>query len=194
VALTKFDICSRALIGLDRESISSFSDDSKEAEVASLLYEGVYHSELSSYQWNFATTTIEISREVATPTDTNWTYQFALPSDWLRTINVTDPNGNDIDYTERGGKVLANGERAFLLYQAIIVESSLPAYFVDSLQARLKAEFAEPLSGEGNVIDRAWGEYDRKVKAARKIDAQANPPVQLVSTRNSTWVRARNGW
>src|SRR5690606_27961337 len=137
VALTKFDICSRALVGLDRESISSFSDDSKESEIASLLYEGIFHSELSAYQRNFATASVELSREVGTPVDESWENRVAMPSDWLRTINATEPSGYDVEYVERGGKILANVERVFLLYQAIIVESSLPPSFVDALVARL---------------------------------------------------------
>ncbi|WP_374632854.1 hypothetical protein [Ferrovibrio sp.] len=195
MALTKFQLCSRALVALDREAVSSFSDSSKEAELAAVMYEGVYKSELSNYTWNFNTTQVELSREVSTPGDVNWSYQYTMPSDWLRTLNVTAPvDGADIDYVERAGKVYSNETRALMLYQAEIVEANLPPYFQDSFIARLKGEFAEALVGEGAVIERAWAEYDRKLKIAKRIDAQSNPPVQFITAANSTWVRARQGW
>lgn len=195
MALTKFQLVSRALVALDREAVSSFSDASKEAELAAVLYEGVYKSELSNYTWNFNTTQAELSREVSTPGDVNWSYQYTMPSDWLRTLNVFDPEtGTDIDYTERAGKVYANETRAMMLYLADIVEANLPWYYQDALVARFKGEFAEALVGEGAVIERAWAEYDRKLKIAKRIDAQSNPPVQFITPANSTWVRARQGW
>lgn len=193
MALTKFDIISRAMVGLDAEEVESFDgEESKEKKVSAILYDGIRDAELSNYQWNFNQYTTELARSLDEPAE-DWTYEFAPPSDWLRTVNVTDESGHNVEYQDAGGRILSDSERVLLVYQARVSESSFPSYFVDAFVARCKAEFAEPITGEGNVIDRAWREYELKVRQARRIDAQQNPPGLLLNPANSTWLAARHG-
>lgn len=193
MALTKFDIISRAMVGLDADKVESFSgEDTKEKNVSAVLYDGIRDSELSNYPWNFNQVTTELAQQVGEPAE-DWAYQYSLPSDWLRTVNVTDASDNNIPWQEAGGRILADSDRVKLTYQARVSEAFMTTPFVDALVARCKAEFAEAITGEGNVIDRAWREYELKVRQARRIDAQSNPPGQLISPSNSTWLAARHG-
>lgn len=200
---TKYSLCSEALIALGAETITNFDIDqntgeydSVEKKVAATLYDSLKRDELTNHLWNFNKATFELSREVANPVTTNWAYQYALPSDFLRLVRVVDSNGNAIDFTEMGGRVLANETRAFAVYQRDITEAefSKVPHFHSCFVARLKAEFAEPITREGSKVERAWREYQNKRETAKRIDAQSNPPPPLINSGNSSWVRARAGW
>src|SRR5690554_1418146 len=93
---SKEELCSRALKKLDANVIQSFNEATFEAEVASTLYEGIKQSELSNYQWNFNIHFFKLSREVATPTDPNWKYQYLPPPNMLALITVTDKRGKSL--------------------------------------------------------------------------------------------------
>lgn len=179
---------------LDAEAVNSFSEDTKEAEVSAQLYDGIYAAFLEDGFWNFNSLDVELAREVDPPTYGGYLYQYAKPSDWLRTIDVVDVYDSPVDYRDIGGKILANDTRVKLVYQASIEESRLPPSVVEALVSRCMYEFAEPISGEGNVIERAAREAEAKLKIAKRIDAQSNPPQRIVTPANSTWLRARKGY
>lgn len=190
MALTKFDIISRAMTKLDASTVASFSDGTREAEVAEQLYEGVFHAELTTKQWNFNTSNIQLSQEVATPTDGTWTYQFSKPSDCLLILNIINSNGNSVNYVVEGSKIYSNTDVCYAKYLSTVSESQLPAYFVDLLVAKLTFEFARPIIGSSSAIQQAATEYDGKYKLASRADAYANPPQQVLTPTNNLWVNA----
>ena len=54
MSLTKFDICSQALIKCGADTISSFNDGTHEANVCSVMYDTIKKSLLYYTFWNFA--------------------------------------------------------------------------------------------------------------------------------------------
>ena len=56
MATTSIDICARALVMIGASPISSFSDGSTEALVASNVYTDVTEASLTRHRWRFATT------------------------------------------------------------------------------------------------------------------------------------------
>ena len=54
MALTKFDICSQALIKCGADTISSFTDGTHESNVCSVMYDTIKKSLLYYTFWNFA--------------------------------------------------------------------------------------------------------------------------------------------
>jgi hypothetical protein len=105
-------------------------------------------------------------------------------------MNVTSTSGNDIDYKYQNSRILTRSDTALATYLRDPGESEYPAYFVMALVAVLKYEFAEVVSGEGNVIERARNDAKDKVTEARSIDAKDNRPLVLMSKQNSPWVKA----
>ena len=61
MATTKVDICARALVMIGASPISSFSDGSTEALVASNVYEDIVESSLTRHRWKFATNQKQLS-------------------------------------------------------------------------------------------------------------------------------------
>lgn len=194
MATTEFDIISRATTRLGALKVSSYDDDTREAEVAEQLYEINVTNELASGYWNFAKKTFELSRDTASPTDPNYTYQFQLPSDLVQVEFAMDETGTTVDYVIEGDKLLSDATRVFLKYDRRPDESTWPVYFQETIAARLAWQFAEPLSPEAGVRDRCKADYEWQVKQARRIDAQATPPVQIISAGSADWVGGRLGF
>lgn len=193
MALTNIDIATRALLKVGSTAIQSFTENSREAEVAGNLYAGIKDALLSEYIWNFAVTDTELARLVTEPTDERWTYQFQQPTDMLRLIRVYDTSGNAIPFYNTGSVILANETRVFLEYLKSVDETDMPAYFVDALVARCAFEFEEPVLGARSVEQSRWQEYLDKRRSAKSADADQNLPNTLVSPANSAVVRARHG-
>lgn len=191
MAETKFDICSRALGKIDAETINSFADGTKESEQSALHYEAEKKTLLTLRAWNANTFDFKMSRDVVAPITTQYKYRYTIPSDWLRTINVSDSSGRSVPYRQQGRKIYTDEPEAYIRYQADLDESDFPPYLAQALVARMANILAEPLVGEAELNQKTYAEAQQALTDAIRIDAQENPPIQLVSAANSGWVRVR---
>ena len=93
MATTNIDICARALILIGAQPISSFSDGSTEALVASNIYDDVLEAALTRHRWNFATTQKQLSLLARQPAG-KFDYAYQMPTDpavlQIVTITVND--------------------------------------------------------------------------------------------------------
>ena len=91
MADSKFDICSKALVLVGANTITSFTENTTEATVANQLYESTLENMLSRCRWRFATKQEQLSRDTETPT-ARWSAQYAIPSNALilHTVTVGD--------------------------------------------------------------------------------------------------------
>ena len=90
MATTKIDICARALIMIGAQPISSFSDGSTEALVASNIYDDVVEASLTRCRWRFATTQAELSLLANAPTGRfDYAYQVPTSPAVLQIITIT---------------------------------------------------------------------------------------------------------
>ncbi len=97
------DICSRALILIGAEPITSFEDDTTEGLVSSNMYEDIARSNLTSTRWRFSTNQAVLNRLSEAPTGRfNAAYQ--LPSGYLFVHAVT-VNDFQIEYDIYGDKI-----------------------------------------------------------------------------------------
>ena len=103
---TPLDICSRALILIGAESISSFDDGTTEASVGVNMYEDVAQSALVNTRWRFATNQAVLNQLTDAPTG-RYDLAYQLPSNLLMLHAVT-VNDNLIDYQMYGDKVYAD--------------------------------------------------------------------------------------
>ena len=92
-------VINRALIELGQKRIVARTDTSTEAVTMDALFDDVRDTLLRSHQWNFATKRIKLARSANTPSH-EFDYQYPVPSDWLRTVEVSssDAGGTDIRY------------------------------------------------------------------------------------------------
>ena len=96
-------VCSRALILVGAEPITSFDDGNNEALIASNMYEDVARSSLLNTRWRFSTNQAVLNRLSDAPTG-RFDAAYQLPSGWLMTHVVT-VNDTPIEYQTYGDKL-----------------------------------------------------------------------------------------
>ena len=177
---TAISLSSKALIMLGAKSITSFDEETSEAEVAHQLYETTLENLLTCYPWRFALRQISLGRLQTTPM-TDYQYAFQLPNNCLRILSAgQNTKSSGLKYRIVGTCLYTNAPEVVLTYIEKPDESTFPPFFVKALVANLAAEFCLPLTESTNRTD-----YMRKIAVeelaqARLVDSQQaiNPSFQ----------------
>jgi len=179
MALTNIEICSRALIRLGANPISSFEDGSAESEIAYALYGSTKNALLSSYPWSFATRQITLSLSQANPI-ADYSYAYDLPTDILRAISCGSGNrGRGIEFKILNGKLHTNYTDITLTYISEIDETDFPAFFSSALITKLASEFSIPVTESTSRTEMLFNLAEKEIEKVRLIDAQQDTPSRL---------------
>jgi len=175
---TRVSICSNALLLLGAKTINSLDEGTDRASLASNLYDSVRDSLLRSHPWNCAVKRVILAPDTETPAF-DYSAQFTLPGDWLKTISV-GPDGYEVDYKHESGKVLANGTSLALRYIfRNDNEATWDSMLVHAMELKMAAEMAYPITGSASMADLMNGKLLQHLKAARAVDGQDDPPQTL---------------
>jgi len=175
---TRVSICSNALLLLGAKTINSLDEGTDRASLASNLYDSVRDSLLRSHPWNCAVKRVILAPDTETPAF-DYTAQFTLPGDWLKTISV-GPDGYEVDYKHESDKVLANGTSLALRYiSRNDNEATWDSMLVHAMELKMAAEMAYPITGSASMADLMNGKLLQHLKAARAVDGQDDPPQTL---------------
>lgn len=173
------NICSRALLKLGAEGITSFEEGSAESEVASNLYPLIRDSLISSYTWSFATAQKLLPRLTDAP-QSDYQYAYQLPNDFLRVISAGIGNrGRGIEYRIFENRLHTNANEVNLTYIFRPHEGSFPAFFTEALVSKLAAEFCLPLTESTTRAAALLEKSENDIKRARITDAQQSTPKRL---------------
>ena len=175
MATTKVDICARALIMVGASPISSFSDGSTEALVASNVYEDIVEASLCRSRWRFATTQKQISLLTSTPTG-RYDYAYQMPTDpAVLQINTITVNDNIIPYERYQNYIYVNGygssNELIMDYIYRVDESYFPAHFKLALEYQLASVFAGSVARDNDMIKSFVELADRQFLTAKHIDS-----------------------
>lgn len=196
---SQVEIANRALTKIGESRILSLSDDVEAARVVYSLWDIVRDSELRARNWNFSITRASLAALVSTP-DWGFSYQYQLPSDCLRVIQVDDyfpgPSMSDYrvsseaEYQIEGGKILTDKVAPLKIrYVASITDTgSWDAAFTEVFACKLAVEICERLTQSNSKRQLAWDEYQQGLKQAVRSDAIENPPEPLP---DDSWVLSR---
>lgn len=111
---TKITIANNALAMLADDPISDFNEGTVRSALVRDQYENVRDNVLRMLPWNCAVKRLNLSPDVAAPIF-GYAYQYTLPSDWLRTLSIS--NEDDIvDFRIEGRKILTDQEALQLRY------------------------------------------------------------------------------
>lgn len=157
---SSIDIASQALILLRANTISSFADDSNEAQVVNVLYTDFMASLLSQYPWTFATKKRLLSRETDTPVN-EYSYIHIVPSEALlvwalfdtSNINSSPVRDYDIYGSASGRRVYSNYETLYADYTFYADESTWHPTFVNFAINAFAARLAMPVTGDEKLAD-----------------------------------------
>lgn len=179
MALSPIDLCSRALIKLGANSISTFEEGTAEAEVAASLYAPVRDAVLSMHPWNFA-----IEKEslvpLAVPPLADYDTAFALPSACLRVLSVgAEGKGSGLEYRIIGKEIHTNASKIVVTFVGRPNEIVFPPYFDMLLISWLAAEFCIPLTDSTSRWEGLRRIAEAELRRAKLIDAQEDTPSRL---------------
>lgn len=179
MALSDIALCSRALIRLGAQPITSFSDGTAESEIAGALFGVVRDSLLSAYGWSFALGQANLSL-LESPPLADYQYAFQLPADFLRAMSAgAGGRGRGLNYRITRNVLHTNAESATLTYIFRPSEEEFPPYFNAVLISKLSAEFCIPVTENTSRAETLTRMADLEFQRARQIDAQQDSPVQI---------------
>jgi hypothetical protein len=178
------DICSRALILVGANPISSFSDGSTEATVAVNMYEDIVRASLVNSRWRFTTEQGVLNMLTAVPTG-RWDTASQLPSDLLMLHGVT-VNDTLIDYQVYGDKVFSNEASTSILvadYTFRAPEINWPSYFTIAVEYSLATVFATSIARDAPLASLMTTQANVSMSKARNLDSQQSTTAKLTTSR-----------
>jgi len=114
---SQVEIANRALTKLGAARIISFDDDNKQARAVKSMFEIVRDAELRAHLWSFSVKRVSLAALSTTPT-WGFDYEYQLPSDYLRLVQVNDVypgpslddyrNASVAEYVVESRKILTN--------------------------------------------------------------------------------------
>lgn len=161
---TNVSIASQALLLLRANTISSFSDDSEEAEIVTSLYETHIQHLLSIYPWTFATKKRQLTQDATAPIG-EYTYSHIIPAETLLiwamfntdSVGASPVSDFDIYATTTARRIYSNYETLYADYIFRADENVWPAYFTQFAINSLASVLAIPVTGKAELADM----YDR---------------------------------
>ena len=184
VANSAIDICSRALILIGAEPITSFEDNTTEALVAVNMYEDVAQASLCDTRWRFATEQAQLARLSEEPTGRfDAAYQLPAGTLMLNAVTVVD---QPINYTVYGNKVFCDASEneeviADFIFRA--EEINWPSYFTLAVEYSLAAIFASSIARNESLTSIMEQKKSILMSKARNLDSQQNTTRKLTTSR-----------
>ena len=172
-------ICSKALLKIGAQTITSFEDGTAEAEVAANLYPLVRDGLLSSYPWSFAVLQKRLARLDIKPL-ADYQYAYQLPADYLRIISAgTGNRGRGAEYRIYENKIYTDAEELIITYISRVDENIFPTFFQEALVASLAYEFCLPLTESTSRAEHLQKRAEDILKHARLTDSQQGTPLKF---------------
>ena len=195
MATSKVDICARALVMIGAQPISSFTDGSTEALVASNVYEDILQASLTRHRWKFATNQKQLSLLSTAPVG-RYEHAYQLPADpGVLQINTLTVNDYIIPYTRYKNMIYVNtygaGHSLVLDYIYRVEEDYFPPHFRLALEYDLASLFAGSVARDAGMINQFKQMSDRQFLISKNIDTAEVTTRKLdtsrfINLRNST--------
>ena len=187
------EICNLALTRLGHFEITALTENTKPGRLCNRHYVLCRDSTLRAHPWNFAIKRVDLAVSATTP-PFEYTYQFPLPSDFLKVIRTEDESASYIDdyrieSTGDGLSLMSNSGTVAIEYIARVSDVSMfDALFVDVLAQRLAMELCMPMTDNATLYKNVSDIYQMKLREARSVDSQEGTPRDEIF---DTWLNAR---
>jgi hypothetical protein len=178
MSISAISICSNALLLLGDKPIDSFDVNNDRTRLCANLYIQKRDRVLRSHPWNCAVKRAILSPDTTAPVY-GWQYQYQLPGDWLRTLNV-GVEDSPIDYTTEGRKILTNSASCPLRYiYRNTNEGTWDSLLVDAMTQVMVAALTYAITKSTSKQATEEEIVRRVLKEARAIDGQDGTPETL---------------
>tara|TARA_A100001201_G_scaffold26739_1_gene29534 strand:- start:678 stop:1289 length:612 start_codon:yes stop_codon:yes gene_type:complete len=181
---SKFDICSKALVLVGANTISSFSANTTESIVANQLYESTLENMLTRSRWRFSAKQAQLSRNASAPT-ARWSAKYAVPTGALLIHTVT-VNDNVIEFDRYESDILCDASSSDTVvadYTFQPSEANFPPYFKQALVFELASLFAGAIARNDSLSTLYNQRAVAQLAIARAQDSQAQTTRKVDTTR-----------
>jgi len=180
MADSKFDICNKALVLVGANTISSFTQNTTESNVANQLYESTLENLLTRCRWRFASKQAQLSKNSSNP-DARYESSYALPNDAfiIHTVTVAD---DIIKYDRYGQNLFTNttsSDTVIADYTFQPSESIFPPYFKQTLVFELASLFAGAIARNDQLSELYHKRSIAQLAIAKATDGQAQTTRRL---------------
>lgn len=182
------DICNEAMDLLGAATITSLTENSKEARLCNRRFDTVRDAVLRSHPWNVAITRASLAKDATAPAF-GFASQFTLPTNpyCLRVISFWNSSVNNevaaydsnVMYKIEGRKVLSNEGSCSITYISRVTDTELFDSLLSSAIAhKLASETAYAITGSNSVSQAMQVMYETRLREAKSIDAMEGYPEQ----------------
>lgn len=196
---TKIGLFNRALLALGHNQLSDTGETVESGRALNAVYNQVVQECLSAGSWNFAMETIKAVADTGVTPAFGYTEVFAKPSDWVRTIGVSqDENFCTplLQYYDDASFWSADSSPIYVRY--VSNDTGLgyeltrwPAMFIRFVELELAARVAMKLTA--NAAFEEAIEKKRDMARRRALNQDAMNEVQPKFAPAGSWTTARGG-
>lgn len=173
-------ICSNALVMLGGAPFSSFDEPKPHVRAAAVLYDSVRDDVLRAHPWNCAIKR-DLLAPMATPPAFGFNYQFQLPGDWLRNIQV-GYDGCPLKFRTEGQRLLADVTVLPLVYVfRNYDEDSWSTNLIHVMELAMAAALCYTVTASTSLRDSMRQEFGQALKVAKAVDGQDDPPEEFAA-------------
>lgn len=183
------DICNEAMDLLGAATITSLTENSKEARLCNRRFDTVRDQVLRSHPWNCAITRATLAKDAAAPAF-GFSSQFTLPTNpyclrvlsfWNATVN-SDVAAYDSTamFKVEGRKILTNQSECKIVYVFRQEDTEqFDSLLSSTIAHKLAAETAYAITGSNGVASNMFALYEQQVRLARSMDAMEGYPDKI---------------
>ena len=172
------NMCNSALNLLGASTISSLTEDTKNARLCNQRYEPIRNRVFRSHNWNCLIKRVQLAQDSTGPV-VEYTYGYTLPTDCLRVMKIhngsTDSIASDLDYKVEGRKIVTDITTIYLFYIALITDpNEYDSYLREAVSHQLAADICYAITNKSALANNYMIRADERLREARFIEATEN--------------------
>ena len=198
--VSKFDICSTALVELGEDTISSFTAKTPPSKICGQIYPQYIKYLLSMRPWKFTKKKVQLARLTTAPLN-EWSYAYQMPSDMLMMHGLFNSSSTGIlpqtNYEIFEDQIFTDETIVYIDYQFQPNESSFPAFFTEFAIGAMASKLAMPITDDRGIEElktvKAFGSPSDNYNGGlfgvcKKLDSMQDPTSAI---RADTLLSAR---
>jgi hypothetical protein len=177
---SQVQICNLALTILGADRITAISDNAENAKRLTAIYFSCLEDVLRAHPWNFAIARQQLAQLATTPVF-GYDYEFQLPTDCLRVVEVNDGTNVVTDFKIEGRKLLCNYTGIYIKYVSNVTDpNQYTSQFITVFSSRLAAELAYAITNNKSTQEELYKLYLLRLQNAKETDAQESDSVNII--------------
>ena len=180
------DIVNNALSILGASTISSLTEDTKNARISNQRFENVRNRVFRSHPWNCLIKRVQLAASSTNPV-IEFAKSYPLPSDFLRVLKIhngtTDSVASDMPYKIEGKNVITDEATVYLVYVSKDTDpNNYDSYLYEVLAYQLAADMAYGITNNATLAKNLLADADEKLRESRFVDAVENSTDTVEAT------------